>query len=218
MLTYLDQLLDIFSEFWTALQQGNVLPLGNWNYFILFVLVIIQGPLVKLLSGAMVSTTYLNLFGVMLVSILASLSADTWWYFVGRKGKFEHYFRRKSEQRKKVVMALQVAMQKHYFKVLLLGKLGLGLALPSVLTAGFSQIPWRKWFPAVLLGELIYSSALVLTGFYASESLNQSNQTIRIVGIAFTAIFILVLIFYLPYTIRKSITNDPKILDRSIEQ
>ena len=217
MITYLNLIFNTFSRFWTALEHGHVLPVGNWNYVILFFFVIIQGPLVKLLSGAIVSTTYLNLYGVMVVAILASLSADLWWYSLGSKGKLETYFHKKNTKRKKMIEALENVMQTHYFKVLLLGKLSLGMAIPTVIAAGVSHIPWRKWFPVVFMGEIIYTIMLVLVGFYASESITHTNQTIRYIGIAITAILIIILIFYLPYNIRKTITKDTQNLDQPID-
>lgn len=217
MITYLNLIINTLSRFWTALEHGHVLPVGNWNYVILFFFVIIQGPLVKLLSGAVVSSTYLNLYGVMTVAILASLSADLWWYYLGSKGKLETYFHKKNSKRKKMIEALQNVMQTHYFKVLLLGKLSLGMAIPSVIAAGVSHVPWRKWFPVVLLGEIIYTIMLVLLGFYAGESITHTNQTIRYIGIAFTAFLIIILIFYLPYNIRKTITKETQNLNDPID-
>jgi len=208
MVTTFTLILDMFSRFWAALQHGNVLPLGNWNYIFLFIFVIIQGPLVKLLSGAVVSTTYLNLITVILVSITASMTADTAWYCVGRLGKFHRYFRRNSDRRKKMVDALLLGMEKHYFKVLLLGKLSLGLAIPSILAAGISKISWRKWLPAVLLGEIIYTTILVGIGFFAAESINHANHTIKLIGMVFTAVFIMTLVLYLPNTIRKILLDE----------
>jgi membrane protein DedA with SNARE-associated domain len=206
--------IETFTKFWAAFQHGNILPLGNWNYFFLFFFVIIQGPLVKLLSGAAVSTTYLNFYAVILVSICASLSADIGWYYLGRLGKFPRLFRRNAVQRKKTIDTLQNAMHKHYFKVLLLGKLSLGLAIPSILAAGISKVSWRKWVPVVLLGEVLYTVMLVLIGFYAAESISHANQTIKLIGLILTGIFLLILVIYLPYTIRKTLVDDHSEIDR----
>lgn len=217
MMTFFSLVIDTFSRFWTALQHGQVLPLGNWNYLLLFVFVIIQGPLVKLLSGMISSTSYLNLYMVMMVAILASLSADVWWYSIGRSGNLRHYLRRKSTRRKKMVDLMQGAIHRHYVKVLLLGKFSVGMAIPTILAAGISQVPWRKWFPIVLLGEVIYTSILVLLGFYARESIRHANASIRLVGIVSTTIIVLFFVFYLPHIIRKIIAEDSEPTDRSID-
>jgi len=216
MTTYINLFIETFPKFWNALQHGNVLPLGYWNYFFLFIFVIIQGPLVKLLSGAVASTTNLNLYLVILVSILASMTADIGWYYLGRLGKLQ---KRKSKhtKRKQIAYLLQNAMHEHYFKVLVLGKISLGLAIPSMVAAGVVRISWRKWLPAVFVGEFLYTIMLILTGYFAAESLNHANQTIRFIGLAITGIFLLVLVIYLPYSIRKTLVKENPQLDHPID-
>ena len=208
MINYLNLIIHTLSRFWAMLQQGDVLPLGYWNYLLLFIFVIIQGPTVKLLSGAVVSTTQLRLMAVISVATLASLCADIGWYYLGRTGKFQRYFRKNTAQRKKILGALQVAMEKHYFKVLILGKFSLGLTIPSILAAGISKLSWRKWFPTILFGEILFTCILVLTGFFAAESIKHADQTIKTIGIATTVIFLLILVVYLPYNIRKTLLEE----------
>ncbi len=194
---------ELFASFWQALQHGAVLPLGNWNYLILFVFVIMQGPLVKLLGGALVANTFMNLFTVILVSILASLTADVIWFRIGRLGNPQRFLKRRSAKQKKVFEKLQIGMNRHCFKVLLLGKFATGMTVPAMIAAGVSKIPWRRWVPAVLLGEIIYTSTVVTLGFFAAESVKQVDQTLQAVGIGVTAIILLVLVIYLPRTLKK---------------
>ena len=215
MTTYINIFLETFPKFWNALQHGNILPLGYWNYFFLFIFVIIQGPLVKLLSGAVASSTNLNLYLVILVSILASMTADIGWYYLGRLGKIQN--KKSNKKRKQLAYLLQNAMHRHYFKVLVLGKISLGLAIPSMVAAGVVRISWRKWLPAVFVGEFLYTIMLILTGYFAAESLNHANQTIRFIGLAITGIFILVLVIYLPYSIRKSLEKENSQLDHPMD-
>jgi membrane protein DedA with SNARE-associated domain len=132
-------------------------------------------------------------------------------------GKLQRYFRRKATRRRKVVDVLQAAMEKHYFKVLLLGKLSLGMAIPSIIAAGVSKISWRKWFPTIVLGEILYTCTLVLFGYFATESISHANQTIKIIGIAATTIIVLILVIYLPHTIRKILMEEGTTLDHPVD-
>ena len=215
MTTYINIFIETFPKFWNALQHGNILPLGYWNYFFLFIFVIIQGPLVKLLSGAVASSTNLNLYLVIVVSIFASMTADIGWYYLGRLGKISN--KKSNKKRKQLANLLQNAMHQHYFKVLVLGKISLGLAIPSMVAAGVVRISWRKWLPAVFVGEFLYTIMLILTGYFAAESLNHANQTVRVIGLAFTGIFLLVLVIYLPYYIRKSLVKENPQLDHPLD-
>ncbi|MGD2027468.1 MAG: VTT domain-containing protein [Anaerolineales bacterium] len=202
-----ESILDLLSNFWNALQHGAVLPLGNWNYLILYVFVIIQGPLVKLLSGALVANTLMNIFSVILVSVIASLTADLVWFRVGRSGNIQRFLRRKPPKQRKLIEKLQTGMRTHYFKILLLGKMSLGMTVPSMVAAGASKIPWRKWFPAVLVGEILFTTSIVMLGYFAAESLDQVNRTLQAVGIGVSAFVLLFLAIYLPRTLRKIITD-----------
>lgn len=216
MTTYINLFFETIPKFWNALQHGNILPLGYWNYFFLFIFVIIQGPLVKLLSGAVASTTNLNIFLIFLVSMVASMTADIGWYYLGRLGKLPGR-KTKNYQRKKLASLLQNAMHQHYFKVLILGKISLGLAIPAMVAAGMVRITWRKWLPAVFVGEFLYTILLIMTGYFAAESLNHANQAIRIIGLSITGIFLLFLMIYLPYYIRKELLKEEPQFDHPID-
>ncbi len=205
---HLTSLLELFTRFWYALEHGQALPVGYWNYLFLMVFVIMQGPLTKLLGGAAASGHLLNLYMVFLISFTASLMADFFWYNVGRTGRLQNYLKKRPGNRKKMVERLQRSMHKHYAKVLLMGKLSLGMAVPALLAAGISKLPWRRWLPVVILGEGLFTSMMVLIGYFAAGSIAQVDQTLRIVGLGFTAIWLLGLVVLLPVVIKKLLLKE----------
>jgi membrane protein DedA with SNARE-associated domain len=205
---FLQSILNFFGEYWAALQNGQLPPLGYWNYLILMVFVIIQGPFVTLLSGAGVAAGLFNPILAMTTSVIGSLIADVFWYNVGLLGKLERYFKSRSGKRKKMVELLQKAMQKHYLKVLLFGKLSLGLAIPAVISAGLCRIKWRRWFPVVIVGEFIFTGMLVLLGYFATESILHVDKIVKVVGITTTVICLILLSVVIPIEMRKMITRD----------
>lgn len=208
MIAQATTLIDLFARFWHALQHGAALPLGNWNYLLLFVFVIIQGTLVKLMAGAVVADHFLNLYLVIVVSISASLIADIIWFRVGSVGNIQRVFKRRSPKQRKTIEVLQKGMQQHYFKILFIGKMSAGLAIPANLAAGMSKISWRRWLPPILLGEGIYTSMLILIGFFARNSLKQVNETLQIAGVGVSIIILLFLLIFLPLKLKNTITED----------
>ena len=48
----MDSFLEMMRHFWMDLQQGQVAPLGLWSYFLLMVLIVIQGPISTMFGGA----------------------------------------------------------------------------------------------------------------------------------------------------------------------
>jgi membrane protein DedA with SNARE-associated domain len=210
---FLQSIINFFGEYWTALQNGTLPPLGYWNYLILLVFVIIQGPFVTLLSGAGVAAGLFNPILAMTTSVIGSLIADVFWYNVGLLGKLEKYFKNRSGKRKKLVELFQKSMQKHYLKVLLFGKLSLGLAIPAVISAGLCQIKWRRWFPIVIIGEIIFTSMLVSLGYFATESILHVDKIVKAVGITTTALCLIVLSVVIPIEMRKMITRESVGID-----
>ena len=57
-------LLDILRQFWVDLQAGLLPPLGNWNYVVLMIQIIIQGPVSTMLGGAAAAAGLFNPLGV----------------------------------------------------------------------------------------------------------------------------------------------------------
>lgn len=208
MIAHATSLLELFGSFWNALQHGSALPLGDWNYLFLFVFVIIQGTLVKLMAGAVVADQFLNLYLVIVVSICASLVADIIWFRVGSAGNIQRVFKRRSPKQRKTIEILQKGMRQHYFKILFIGKMSAGLAIPATLAAGMSKIPLRRWLPPIMLGEGIFTSTLILIGFFATSSLKKVDGALQIAGIGVSILALLVLLIYLPLKVKNTITEE----------
>jgi membrane protein DedA with SNARE-associated domain len=71
-------------------------------------------------------------------------------------------------------------METHATKILLLAKLSFGLVIPSLFAAGVARVGWRKWFPAVFIGETIWTGTLVLLGFYASQAIRHIEKGLQL--------------------------------------
>ncbi|MEN8241463.1 MAG: VTT domain-containing protein [Chloroflexota bacterium] len=202
----IDGILNSFGQFWYALQIGQLPSIGNWNYLVLLVFVILQGPSVAILIGAGISAGLFNPLMAGLTSVIGSLIADVFWYNIGQLGKLDRYYRKKKGKRKELVELFQNGMQKHYLKILLLGKLSLGLAIPAVISAGLCRIEWRRWFPVVIIGEILFTLSMVSLGYFATESIMHVDTIVKVVGISTTAICLIILLVVIPIEIKKMLT------------
>lgn len=208
MIAQASSLIDLLNNFWHALQHGAVLPLGNWNYLLLFIFVIIQGTLVKLMSGAVVADSFLNMYLVLIVSISASLIADIIWFRLGSAGNLQRVLSKRTPKQRKMIDVLQKGMRRHYFKIIFIGKMSAGLAIPANLAAGMSKVSWRRWLPAVMLGEVIYTTLLIMIGFFAATSIKQVDKTLQIAGIGVSVLILGFLLIYLPIKLKNMITKE----------
>ena len=144
---------------------------GVWSYPLLVLLVIIEGPVVTLLAAVAASLGYMRLPLVMLCALVGSAIADAFWYTLGYMHAEERILRygRWLGLRRHHVEQLQTEMQLHAPKLLFFAKFVAVLATPTLIAAGLARVPFRRWFPIVFLGELIWVAVLVFIGYQASE-------------------------------------------------
>jgi membrane protein DedA with SNARE-associated domain len=79
-----------------------------------------------------------------------------------------------------------------------MAKISVGLAVPTLLVAGITRVPWKKWFPIVFTGEVIWTGLLVLVGYFATEAIKQVEQGIEAFLLVFTFLFLVMLVWLIP--------------------
>lgn len=175
---------------------GQIPEWGYWSYLALAVLVAVEGPIATLLGAAAASAGVMRPMLVFIAAAGGNLTADTLWYLAGYMGKIEWFIgigQRMGLSRPRMEV-LQNNMRKHAVKVLFFAKLSMSLMIPSLIAAGLVKARWRRWFPAVFGGEMIWTGALVLIGFYATEAIKRIEQGIEYVILGGTVLFVIFLV------------------------
>jgi membrane protein DedA with SNARE-associated domain len=113
-------------------------------------------------------------------------------------GKFEWLFHigKRTGISSEHIDRLQKIMRKHAIKVLFFAKLSMSLMIPSLIAAGLVKSPVRKWFPAVFGGEMIWTGALVLIGYYGTEAIKRVEQGLEYLILGGSIAFV-IFIFWL---------------------
>jgi membrane protein DedA with SNARE-associated domain len=170
---------------------------GVWSYLVLAALVAVEGPIATLLGAVAASNGLMRPAFVLIAAATGNLTADTLWYLMGRLGKLEWALRigKRAGISQDRLESLEAAMQKHAARLLFFAKLSLSLIIPSLIAAGLVKVPWRKWFPYVFCGEMIWTGSLVFVGYHATRALTQVEKGIEIIGVIGSLIFIGVIIF-----------------------
>jgi membrane-associated protein len=145
-----------------------------------------------LLGAAAASGGLMRVWAVFLVAAAGNLTADTLWYLLGYYGKVETILRvgRVVKLQQKHLDRLTVALQKHALKVLFFAKLTAGFMIPSLIATGLAHIPWKRWFPVLLLGETIWTGTLILIGYYTTETIKIVARDIRALGLVASMLFL----------------------------
>lgn len=193
----MEKLLEMIANFWVLLQQGHLPEVGRWNYILLALIVAVEGPIATLLGAAAASAGLMRVSLVFASAAVGNLAADSLWYLLGFTGRIDtamrlgHWLGLKRSH----IERLTSAMQKHGVKILFFAKLTAGFMIPTLIAAGLTRLPWKRWFPILMIGEMIWTGTLTVIGFYTTETLKNLSEGISILVLAFSVLFMVVVIW-----------------------
>jgi membrane protein DedA with SNARE-associated domain len=191
--------------------------LGYWTYLVISVLVALEGPVTTLVAAAAASAGLLHPLLVFIFAAAGNLTSDSLWYSLGRAGKIDRLSRlgRKFSITPEMLAWLKKSMNRHAMKIMFVAKLTMSFMIPTLITAGLSKVPWRRWFPAVFAGEIIWTGLLVLIGYYATEAIKRVEQDIEYLTIGLSVLFILFILWMSRRLLQKYLKNFSKDDDTS---
>jgi membrane protein DedA with SNARE-associated domain len=204
--------IDSFRELYTNLQAGVYPDFGTWTYVLLAVLVATEGPLSTLLGATAAAAGYLDWRWVLTATLVGNIAGDCIWYTVGYMGKMKWLYEHGSwlGLRPHHVERLEREMRAHATKLIVFAKIAYGLIVPTLLAAGMARVPWRKWFPMVLVVETLWSILLVWVGYHTTAFIAKFEQTLLAIGVALLVAIGLFVLFRL---LRKRIDQQELELD-----
>jgi membrane protein DedA with SNARE-associated domain len=205
-----NSLFELFKHLNTFWQNGQLSEWGAWSYLILALLVAVEGPIATLLGAAAASAGVMRPGLVFFAASAGNLTADTLWYSIGYAGKLEWFWRfgRRVGISQALLERLQHVMRKHAARILFFAKLSMSLMVPSLIAAGLVKAPWRRWFPAVFGGEMIWTGALVLIGYYTTEAVKRVEQGVEYFILAASIAFIIFMLWAGRRILRESTKED----------
>ncbi|MFA6006797.1 MAG: DedA family protein [Candidatus Paceibacterota bacterium] len=164
----------------------------HYGYTIIFPISIVEGPVVTLISGFLVSLGLLNAFGVFCVLVAGDLVGDTLYYFIGRWGR-EGFVRRWGKYFG--LTPERVAHVREYFhtrgwKLLLLSKAH-GAGSLVLFSAGAAEMPYPKFLFYNFVGTVPRVFILETIGIYGGASFALINQYVNGVAAVLSVVFIL---------------------------
>lgn len=152
----------------TLSAQTILMAIPVLKYVLLFLLTIIEGPLVAMVAGLFASLGFFNLILAYLVILAGDLVSDSLYYsigFWGREKVIKKYGRFILLDQTKL-HKFETLVRYHSVKVLVIGKLTHFAGVPVLLAAGLVRIPYRKFIWYDMLATLPKSLIFLLLGFY----------------------------------------------------
>ena len=210
--------LGLFQFFFISLKNGQLPQLGIWTYFLLVFLVAVEGPFATLLGAAAASAGLMRLGWVFIAASTGNLTADSLWYTLGYIGKIEIILRigQKLGISRELLERLQRGLREHTTRIIFIAKLTVSFVIPALIAAGLVKAPWRRWFPAIFTGELIWTGSLILLGFYTTEAIKRVEKGVEYLALSGGILFVIFLIFMGRRLLQKKY-QEISVLDEKIE-
>lgn len=193
----------ILNAWWFAAQRilencyYHLTVVNLWNYLVILVAVILEGPIATLLGGVWASMGRVNLWAILAVSMSAGMMADSFWYYLGYFGRervIERWGRYLKVDRATVNRLETVLFGDDGYRVIFTAKLTSVLIIPTLVAAGMTNMGWRKVIKTMLAAQLLWSVGLTAVGFLAADSFMLINDQVEhfswMVGGAIALLFI----------------------------
>ena len=166
-------------------------------YALLFVGMVIEGPILTITSGFLASPAggdILSLPILYFVVVSADMVGDTIYYLVGHFGRrtfLKSLILRWSGSDKNLDF-LEKHFQNHGGKTLLVAKVTHGIGWPILIAAGSARMPYKRFITVNTAISLFKSAALLSAGYFYGKSYVVISRYVSYGGLIMTLIFVLI--------------------------
>jgi len=161
------------------------------KYLLLFLGVVVEGPVIMVACGFLLRLAVFEFWPMYITILLGDLTGDVIWYYVGHffaepfLRRFGKYFGINKEN----LESAKDLFQKHHLRILFISKitLGLGAPLATLISAGASNVPFRRYMKINLLGEIFLVLGLLGIGYFFGHvysSISGDLKTIFLIALA----------------------------------
>ncbi len=144
-----------------------------WNYAIILTAVILEGPIATMLGGVWASMGRVNFWAILMVSMVAGMTADSFWYFLGYFGREQviqrwgHFLKIDLDTINKIEAVLFGSDSR---RVIFTSKLTSALIIPTLVAAGITEMGWRRVMRTMMSAQFLWSLGMTSIGFIAADS------------------------------------------------
>lgn len=190
----------------------TLLYIKTIGYPAMFLIMILEGPIITLIGAFLASLGIFNVFIVLSLSILGDIVGDIILYAIGYYGGAN--ILPKAERFLKIQPAT-IGKLKNYFikhgrKTIFYVKSTTGLCWITFITAGTIKMNFRDFAMASFWGGIVWSSFLVISGYffgYAFEKINNYIKSAGLIVFISVVMFYFIILLYKKYQAKKILEN-----------
>jgi membrane protein DedA with SNARE-associated domain len=193
--------------FFASLLPNFLFLLTSYKYLLLFMGVVIEGPILMVATGFLVHLKFFDLIPAFFIILAGDLLGDVIWYYTGYF--FAEPFLRKYGKFFKITPEIfekaKSLFHENHTRILLISKItiGVGMALAVLMAAGASHVPFRKYMFLNFIGETILVTVLLTIGYFFGQMYVSISGIMKIYFIVGTVIAIGVFIYLFTKYIRR---------------
>ena len=171
------------------------------GYFLFFIAAFLEGPLVTAAAGVAAALGYYSIVVIIMLSVLADLSADTIYYTIGywsRKTLITRYgaYVGLTQER---IKTLESLLQRHTGKAMIVIKLSPVIPIPGLIMIGSARVSLKKFIRSSLLITLPKTLLFAFIGFSAGRAYERLSGTITSAQNLIAFIAVIIFISYVAY-------------------
>ncbi len=172
----------------------------TYKYFILIPLAVVEGPIITVIAGFLITLGYMNIFLVYLIVIIGDLAGDTFFYSLGRWGKnfvyeYGHYIGINTEKLEKA----KKSFTNKETKTIILSKLFHGIGVVGLVATGILDFPYLKYIKISTPISIIQTTVFIFIGIIFGHSYLKIAQYFDLyastISIVVIILFILTIIY-----------------------
>jgi membrane-associated protein len=175
--------------------------LAAYAYAAIFPLSVVEGPIVTILAGYLVSLGYLDPVLAYVTVVAGDVTGDLAWYAAGRWGRrgIESRLGRLLSITPERMRRVDDHFSRHSGKTLLIGKFTQALGALVLLGAGATRMRPRRFLIFNLAATLPKSLGLLVFGYYFGKASAQAGSVLDLVALGTVmAIVLALLTWFLP--------------------
>lgn len=179
---------------------GSLTPqtLANSSYWIIFLLIFFEGPVITYIASFAASLGYLNVFIIFLLSSFAKIIPDYILFAIGKYGKkavIEKYFKKK-KMKMPILAKMEYNIKNNFVKTLAFLKIVPVVPVPGLIMVGASGVSTKKFLIYSAIFSIAIAFAFTVAGYYTGEAYLIFMNYFKKVELAILATVVLIFVVW----------------------
>lgn len=185
------------------------------SYLIIFILMIVEGPIVTATAAFAASLGYLDIYYIFFISFFGNFIPDSILYAVGRLGrrKSVESLAHKVGLNQRRIQLVEDNLRKHAGKALTFGKISPFLPVATLVLAGFVRMPYGKFARIDAAINAVTTIVFIIIGYFFGINIKILLDYLNLGAyVLFLIIPLIALIYLLTKWISAKFRNDSYLI------